>query len=525
MTVHSTKPAFETSTPEELGITSASILNLLDTIRQRNINIHSLMIVRHGKTAAAMWWKPYCPEQPHQLYSFSKSVTAAAVAIAAAEGKLSLSDRVASFFPRIIDRDADERVYSMTVEHLLTMTSGAVAQNEVTMHGHTNWVSWFLNTPLNAFPGERFVYNSLNSYMLAVILRKVTGEGLVDYLMPRLFEPLGIERPTWDTCPMGIECGGWGLYLTTGDMAKFCQLCLDDGVWNGVRLLPEGWAANAGSGHVLTGTDSKLNDSPHRTCGYGHHFWCNSDGSSWRADGMFGQFGIIMPEKDLVVVTTAGHAAQMELLDVLWEDFLPCIDTIPEGTQPGTDYDELCGIAGELTTSRPVQTARNLQREQLLNGVEHAFPINNHSVLPLAMRYLHRVKNLGVARLRLDFGDDRSTLCWTEGGTEHCIPFALDGSFCECTLTCAHRTYPAVTCAAWTAPDTLEIDVRLIRTAHMTRLLLTFDEEGITCAFDEDPALERMLEMLFELARPIRPVSRRMASFVSRRITGVRSIG
>lgn len=515
-------PGFESTAPETVGITSASVLNLLDTLRMREINIHSLMVVRHGKAAVELWWQPYSPEQPHQLYSFSKSIASAAVGIAIGEGRLSLEDRIAGFFPRRIDADADERIYSVTVEHLLTMTSGAAAQNELAMRRHTDWAEWFLNTPLNSHPGERFVYNSINTYMLAVILRKVTGEGLVDYLMPRLFEPLGIERPVWDTCPMGIECGGWGLYLRTADMAKFCQLCLDGGVWRGRRLLPEGWAELAGSCHVQTVTDSKLNDSHHRTAGYGYQFWRNSDGTSWRADGMFGQFGIIMPQTDTVIAITAGHASQMEIMDILCDLFLPHIGDIPEGSSPGADYDELRGIAGELRCPMPVPKPRNLRLEEQLEGKSFDFSLNSHSLLPLSVRYLHRIKGLGVTGIRFEFGGGQPKMCWTEDGTEHCIPFAMDGGFCSSTLTCAHRSYPIVAAAAWTKPDTLEVDIRLIHTAHMNRIQMRFEEDSIYCTFDEDPSLERMLKMLFDMARPVRPVANRIAGLVGRMIPAIK---
>lgn len=507
---------FPPASPEDVGITSASLLNFLDTVRQRELNLHSFMLIRHGKAAAAMWWRPYSPSQPHQLYSFSKSVTAAAVAMAQEEGRLSFEDRVAGFFPRQIDPDADERIFSVTVEHLLTMTSGAVAQNEVTMRGQDDWVEWFLNTPLNCEPGTRFAYNSLNTYMLAAILRKVTGEGLVDYLMPRLFEPLGIERPVWDTCPLGIECGGWGLYLTTGDMAKFCKLCLDDGLWEGRRLLPEGWASKAGSPLADTAADAKLNDSVHRTGGYGYQFWRNGDGSSWRADGMFGQYGLIMPEQDMVVVITGGHASQMEIMDAFYDTVVPYIDLIPEGSAPGTDWDELLGIAGELCCPRPERRPRSFEQEKRLDGMIFDFPMNSHSLLPLSMRYLHRIRNLGVSALRLEFGEEQSAIYWSEGGREQRVPFRTDGEFCRGTLTCAHREYPVVTAAGWTGPDTLTVDVRPIRTAHMNRVILRFEENRVICSFEEDPTVEKMLKMLFGLSPHARPVADRMARLAVR---------
>ena len=291
---------FEAVAPEQLGITSASLINLIETAAARDLCLHSLMVIRHGKVAAQMWWKPYSPEKPHHLYSFSKSITCTAVGFAISEGLLSLDDRVVKFYPRRVENLLDKRVYSMTIEHLLTMTSGAFIANEAMMNIHIDWAEWFLNSPLTYFPGEKFIYNSLNTYMLSNIIRRVTGMGLVDYLTPRLFEPLGIKRPQWYTCPMGIECGGWGLELTTEDMAKFTLLYLNDGVWNGKRILPEGWARLVGEKHADSSTDAKFAYRPDSTAGYGYQFWINRDGKSYRADGMYAQYGLVLPEKDAV---------------------------------------------------------------------------------------------------------------------------------------------------------------------------------------------------------------------------------
>lgn len=514
---------FEPVTPESLGITSASILSLLEEIERRRINFHSLMILRHGKAAVRLWWKPYSQEIPHQQYSFSKSILSAAAAIACAEGRLSLDDRIASFFPRRIKQDADERMYSVTVEHLLTMTSGALVQNEAGTGGQTDWVEWFLNTPLSAFPGERFIYNSMNSYMLAAILRRVTGDGLVDYLMPRLFEPLGIERPVWDMCPMGIECGGWGLYLKTEDMAKFCQLCLDDGVWRGRRLLPEGWAAVAGSDHTAgIADDSKLNDSIHRTGGYGYHFWRNGDGCSWRADGMFGQYGVIIPQKDMVIVTTGGHARQMEMLEVIFDAFLPYVDDIPEGSAPGADFRELCAAAERLSCPMPHQDPSCKVPPEWLDGRVYDLHHSRHGLLPLAVRYLHRAGTLGVRSVSFDFAGHQPIIRWEEDGVTHLIPFDTSGEICFCELNCGGRSYPAAVSAAWTADNTLELGIRLIRTAHMQRTILRFEGDEVICSFDEDPTLEDMFRMLFDLSQPMRPLAERLARLTRRVIPPVR---
>ena len=503
--------AFETVTPEHCGITSASVLNLIDTLALREINIHSLMVLRHGKAAVGLWWRPYAPELPHQQYSFSKSVVSLAIGFAEAEGLISLDDRIAGFFPRRIAVDADPRIYSVTVEHLLTMTSGAVQQNETGIPRYADWVEWFLNTPLSSFPGDSFVYNSMNTYMLSAILRKVTGCGLVDYLMPRLFEPLGIERPTWDKCPVGIECGGWGLYLKTEDMARICQFCLDDGVWQDRRILPEKWAERAGACAVPSDSDSKLSDSIHRTSGYGYQFWRNGDGNSWRADGMFGQYGLIMPEKDMVIITTGGHASQMELLDVLYDVFIPHIDDIPENTIAGADYEELCSRAEALTLSYPQPQPRPSELEASLAGVHFDFPVNRHSLLPMSVRLVHQAKSLGTASVSFDFADEQSVLHWWENGREYAIPFAVDGSFRSCTVDYSGRSYSVVTHGAWIGESSLEIGIRPIHTAHMQRVIFMFEEDQITCRFDEDPTMEQLLKMFIDFAQPVRPMAKRLS--------------
>ena len=506
---------FEMTTPEESGITSASIINFIEKAEKLGLGMHSFMLLRHGKVAAQCWWKPYGPEHPQHVYSFGKSVTATAVGFAINEGLLSLDDRVVSFFPRRVGENADARIYSMTVRHLLNMTSGAVLVNEATMQLHVDWVQWFLNTPLMSFPGDKFVYNSLNTYMLSAILRKVTGVGLVDYLMPRFFEPLGIERPEWEKCPLGIECGGWGLSLKTEDMAKLCQLYLDDGMWHGQRILPEGWAAQVRRVHTDTSTDDKFSHQQNRA-GYGFQFWLNSDGESYRADGMMGQYGLIIPKKDVVIVTTAGMPEQMRILDLLWDNVVQCIDSIPEGTKPGADYDELCGICENLALSHPEAVMRSRSAERMYSGRKFVFPMNSSSMIPVAVRYLYDLPMLGIDDICFDFGDDVSTMTWHEDGVDHTVSFNFDGEYTADSITIGSRTVPVMVYAAWTEEDTLQIDIRLIRTPHMLSAKFRFDGDSLIYTFDEDPSLNDSLKMVMGLTSVTRPVSEQFAKAIAR---------
>ena len=508
--------SLEMCTPESVGITSASLLNVIETAKARGIQLHSLMVLRHGKVAAQLWWKPYAPDIPHHLYSFSKSLTATAIGFALDEGLLSLDDRIIKFFPRRVGENADSRIYSVTVEHLLTMTSGIVLSNEATMFVAPDWVEQILNSPLTYFPGDRFVYNSLNTYLLSAILRRVAGVGLVDYLTPRLFQPLGIPIPHWDKCPMGIECGGWGLSLRTEDMARFCQLYLDDGIWQGKRILPEGWAAAAGSHHVDTDSDSKFRDTPHNRSGYGYQFWVNRDRSSFRADGMMGQYGIVMKEKDMVVVTTACCSDQLLVLDLLWDVFFPFVDIIPHDSQPGSDYDDLCAIAQTLEMPVPTSVPRCRDIEDRISGNVYSFPLNRHSLLPLALRYLYDVPPLGIDELCFEFTDDVCYISWREDGTYNRLPFRLDGHYEHGKVLYSGNERDVVTYAAWTSLDTLEIYIRIIRTPHMLKARFRFPDDTVVYSYNEDPTFEEYARTILDLIKAVRLVSPHLAKLADK---------
>lgn len=507
---------FETCPPEELGISSSSILNFIEAVDQRSIKLHSLMILRHGKCAASIWWRPYSPEIPHHLYSLSKSFTSAAIGFAVDEGLLSLDDRITKFFPRRVGKRADPRIYSVTVEHLLNMTSGAVLVNETGMYAKSDWVEWYLNAPLTSFPGEKFVYNSLNTYMLSAIIRKVSGVGLTEYLDERLFKPLNIETPIWQKCPMGIECGGWGLALKTEDIAKFGQLYLNNGVWEGKQLLPKGWAETSGSFHADTTSDTKFTDNPNSTAGYGYQFWlCRNEGW-YRADGMMGQYAIIMPDKDMVIVTTAGCPVQLDVLDVLWDTLIPAIDVIPEKSEPGPYYKKLNDLAAQISLPTPQAVARAREIEDRISGRVYELPINLFSMLPLVVRYLYDLTPMGIDSLRFDFGDDISYLHWHEDGCDMCVPFSLNGEFTACTLNYSGSEFETRVFAAWVDQKTLEIDIRLIRTPHMLVARFVFEDDVIKICCSEQPTMEESAKYMVNLVKPLRSVSQPLAKFVGK---------
>ena len=233
------------STPEAQGVSSAGILAFLDAVQHSKHELHSFMLVRHGRVVAEGWWSPYGPEFNHTLYSLSKSFTSTAVGFAVAEGKLRVDDRVVSFFPNDLPEHVSDNLAALRVKDLLTMSVGNAKEPTLAMVEQENWVKAFLAWPIANPPGTQFLYNSAATYMLSAIVQQVTGQKILDYLQPRLFEPLGIQGATWETCPRGINVGGWGLSIQTEGLAKFGQLYLQKGVWQGRQLLPAQWVEEA----------------------------------------------------------------------------------------------------------------------------------------------------------------------------------------------------------------------------------------------------------------------------------------
>ncbi|MEQ1863012.1 MAG: serine hydrolase, partial [Chthoniobacteraceae bacterium] len=229
------------STPEAEGVASAGIHAFLDAMAAAKHELHSFMLVRHGRVVGEGWWAPYAPGLRHSMYSMSKSFTSTAVGFAVAEHKLRVEDRVISFFPDDLPKNAAERLAGMRVSDLLTMSAGTAKEPTGAVTGQENWVRAFLGQSLAQTPGTTFLYNSAATYMCSAIVQKVTGERIVDYLRPRFFEPLGIEGATWEMCPRGINTGGWGLSVPTEALAKFGQFYLQKGSWNGRQLLPAQW--------------------------------------------------------------------------------------------------------------------------------------------------------------------------------------------------------------------------------------------------------------------------------------------
>ncbi len=355
------------STPEAQGVSSQSIIDFLNAISTSGSEFHSFMMLRHGKIVADGWWDPYRADLKHTMYSVSKSFTATAVGFAISEKKLSLDDKAISFFPKDELPDTiSPHLAELHVKDLLSMSVGMDHDATGPVIVNDDWIKAFFKLPIAFDPGTKFLYNSAGSFMLSAIVQKVTGQKVIDYLKPRLFDPLGIEGIDWETNPQGINTGGWGLRLKTEDMAKFGQLFLQKGMWEGKQILPQSWVEQASTKKIdqdPSAPQSKK-DSSDWLQGYCYQMWrCRNNG--YRGDGAYGQFIIILPDKDAVIVITSESRNMQSEINLVWQYLLPSFhnNALP------ADAKTLAKLKEKISSlALPVPKAGSSPREAEISG-------------------------------------------------------------------------------------------------------------------------------------------------------------
>ena len=305
-------------------------------------DLHSVMVLQHGKVLEE---KLFVPDTAHILNSVSKTFTSTAVGFAINEGLLSLDDKMVDIFPESVPEEPQEYLSAITIRHLLTMNSGhGKDPTYVTRTGDGDWIKAFMEWPIEYEPGTCYCYNSLGTYVLSAAVQKVTGRKIVDYLESRLWNPLGIEKPFWQESPAGINTGGWGLYLHTEDLARMGLCLLNGGKFRGKQVIPAEWVSEMSAAQVPSvsaGVNEKQieeliagPDNPFKAYfnketsdwmqGYGYQMWrCRHN--AFRADGANGQYILILPEKDAVIVTTANIQNMRQELDLIWDYLLPVL--------------------------------------------------------------------------------------------------------------------------------------------------------------------------------------------------------
>lgn len=455
-------PALPRSTPEAQGVSSAALLELVNTLDRQIEGLHSLMIARHGRVIAEGWWAPYDAAHNHVLYSLSKSFTATAVGLAVAEGKLSVNDEVLKFFPEAAPAEPGAHLKAMRVRDLLTMATGH--QDEPPTSPDAMSAKSFLAQPVPHPPGTHFKYNTAATFMQSALVQKVTGQTVLDYLRPRLFEPLGITQPVWDTNFEGISLGGYGLRVRTEDVAKFGQLYLQQGKWNGRQLLPAEWVEMATSKQVSNGSNPR-NDW-HQ--GYGFQFWRCRHGA-YRGDGAFGQYCVVMPEQDAVIAITSGVRDMQAVLNVLWEKFLPaCGPKKLRANRPAQE--QLTKRLASLAVP-PVQGSETSSLAAKVWNRRFVFPANEQKVESVSLETTDAGRAFTLS-LRQDGRDMRFPAGfqrWNKGRTS--VPAGRLASFPD---------EPVAGTFAWLADDTLVVKVCAYETPFHIRFQLKFEGDQVT---------------------------------------------
>lgn len=527
--------AFVRATPESQGISSdlfAALLRELDT--SKDTEMHHFMALRHGKVICECNFAPYPKGMWHITHSMCKSITGMAIGMLIEEEKLKLDENIYDIFPDHIN--AFSKIFRpvITVENLLTMTSG-VTFNESGIVSGNDWLGSFLNASVNGKPGTEFQYNSLNTYVLSAIVTKRTGETLTEYLTPRLFGPLGITKYYWETCPKGITKGGWGLFLCAEDMAKLGQLYLQRGKWNGQQLVSEYWIEISTARHLKTQND---------TYGYGYQLWMEQRPGSFEYNGMLGQNVIIYPDMDMVLVTNAGNKEMFQdciMLNII-RKYFPVnyhpADVLPENPLSHSLLKRLCGELenGEhnnRSTSLRGRWKRNVVSRRKHSDKKYSYrisaavdrPSDHHSfmravsgrtyvmeqqnigIAPLFVQVFHNNMTDGISEISFTYDAGNFNVSFTEGEVIHKLPVGF-GRAADGCVDLHGEHYLVATLGEFARDENdipvLKLEITFIEECVKRKVHIFFHEDnGIEIRWNETPGKKMILAGLSSITEEL----------------------
>ncbi len=466
--------AFPTGIPEKEGVSATGIMDFVNAASHSHTEFHSFVFLRHGKLIAEGWWNPYSPTLKHTLYSTSKSFTAAAVGFAIAEKKLKLTDKVVSFFPNDLPNPVPPNLAALTVKDALMMSDGMDPDPTPKVAFDTNWARAFFAQPIVNQPGTKFLYNSAGTYMLSAIVTKVTGQPVIDYLRPRLFDPLGITGEDWETSPQGANTGGWGLRLKTEDMAKFGELYLNGGKWHGKQIIPHEWVREATTMKIMQDPNAPQakKDSSDWLQGYCYQMWrCRHNGV--RADGAFGQFIIMLPDQDAVIAITAETPDMQEEINLVWEHLLPAMQGWAYKEDPDADAKLKQQLAALALPPKPSAASA---ADVSINGMTFNLQPNDKKIQTIGFHLQGNTWQLKIkgdtALYSISFGGGQ----WAKGETTLSGPNLLTGAVHHDVGLPAFQTAGSY---HWVDENTLELVLRYIESPHTETMICHFDGNNI----------------------------------------------
>ena len=527
--------AFVRATPESQGISSdlfAALLRELDA--SKDTEMHHFMALRHGKVICECNFAPYPKGMWHITHSMCKSITGMAIGMLIEEEKLKLDENIYDIFPDHIN--AFSKIFRpvITVENLLTMTSG-VTFNESGIVSGNDWLGSFLNASVNGKPGTEFQYNSLNTYVLSAIVTKRTGETLTEYLTPRLFGPLGITKYYWETCPKGITKGGWGLFLCAEDMAKLGQLYLQRGKWNGQQLVSEYWIEISTARHLKTQND---------TYGYGYQLWMEQRPGSFEYNGMLGQNVIIYPDMDMVLVTNAGNKEMFQdciMLNII-RKYFPVnyhpADVLPENPLSYSLLKRLCGeLENGENNNRSTSLRRGWKRNvvsrrkhsdkkysyrisaavdrpsdhhsfmRAVSGRTYVMEQQNIGIAPLFVQVLHNNMTDGISEISFTYDAGNFYVSFTEGEVIHKLPVGF-GRAADGCVDLHGEHYLVATLGEFARDENdipvLKLEITFIEECVKRKAHIFFHEDnGIEIRWNETPGKKMILAGLSSITEEL----------------------
>lgn len=527
--------AFVRATPESQGISSdlfTALLRELDA--SKDTEMHHFMALRHGKVICECNFAPYPKGMWHITHSMCKSITGMAIGMLIEEEKLKLDENIYDIFPDHIN--AFSKIFRpvITVENLLTMTSG-ITFNESGIVSGNDWLGSFLNASVNGKPGTEFQYNSLNTYVLSAIVTKRTGETLTEYLTPRLFGPLGITKYYWETCPKGITKGGWGLFLCAEDMAKLGQLYLQRGKWNGQQLVSEYWIEISTARHLKTQND---------TYGYGYQLWMEQRPGSFEYNGMLGQNVIIYPDMDMVLVTNAGNKEMFQdciMLNII-RKYFPVnyhpADVLPESPLSYGLLKRLCGELENVENNNRSTSLRGGWKRNVIFKRKHSDkkysyrisaavdrPSDHHSfmravsgrtyvmkqqnigIAPLFVQVFHNNMTDGISEISFTYDAGNFYVSFTEGEVIHKLPVGF-GRAADGCVDLHGEHYLVATLGEFARDENdipvLKLEVTFIEECVKRKAHIFFHEDnGIEIRWNETPGKKMILAGLSSITEEL----------------------